>query len=157
MAVSLDEQSDQRIIYNVSHGDANKTPPLKGREALGPQEVGPLEISTWPERRPDITAEEITEEADWLGDVIWRACDASMSQSKLIYVRRTTYWSKEFGISPLHNGRQEKAYSRVRRRRGKNKPKRNEGVPEGRFRRAKVSIWKEFFSLSSIKIYGGDK
>jgi len=67
-----------------------------------------------------------------------------MSQSKLI-VRRTTYWSKEFGISPLHNGRQEKAYMRTRRRRGKNKPKRNEGGPEGRFRR--TSIWKEFISF----------
>ncbi|KAG5323080.1 PO11 protein, partial [Pseudoatta argentina] len=84
------------------------------RWALDP---GALEVSllssTWPERN---LANTVEEEAEWLGDAISRACDASMLRCRPVARREDYWWSEELAELRRATVAARRTYTRRRRR-----------------------------------------
>ena len=101
-AGSLGELSDHRLIRMELVSTPAEVSRRRRREkeehrwALRKLDPGAPEVNllsaTWPKRNP---ANNVEEEAEWLGGVMSRACDASMPRCRPMTRRAAYWWSKE--------------------------------------------------------------
>ncbi|KAG5314924.1 PO11 protein, partial [Pseudoatta argentina] len=137
-----------------SFGEMSDRHEKERRWALRKLDPGALEVSllssTWPEPNP---ARSVEEKADWLGDAMSRACDASMPRCRPVAKKAAYWWSEELAELRRATVAARRQYTR-RRRRGTDTEVEvaAEALREARsalraaIRRAKADAWRELVS-----------
>ncbi|KAG5319820.1 PO11 protein, partial [Pseudoatta argentina] len=156
----LGEMSDHRLIrmelvsIPAEESLRRRRHEKERRWALRKLDPGALEVSllssTWPEPNPTRSVEE---EANWLGDAMSRACDASMPRCRPVARKATYWWYEELAQLRRATVAARKRYTRHRRRGTDAEVEVAAGaLREARsalraaIRRAKADAWRELVS-----------